>query len=238
MSAWRPDWPGPLPTSISSAAGRRQVEQFGGDEPVVDDDLRRAQEFGAPQGEQARVAGAGADQGHRHRRGLHGPRSAPPASSSRYRATARPSGGPVDPGRLVAQDDVAVGTGQHPVEPQARSAGCRRRRARRGPRPAACTHRPARPGRPARPPPPCARAASSMAARAPSGRRGRRSRHSTASAPWATWGSIVAGSSVSTPVPAGRLPSEPVERGRRPPPRRSRPRPPGTGGWPGCPAGR
>ena len=83
MSACRPDCPGPLPTSIRSAAGRCQVEQLAGDQAVVDDDLGRGQQLGAAPGEQAGVAGAGADQGDGHDSGRHGPRSPPPASSSR-----------------------------------------------------------------------------------------------------------------------------------------------------------
>ncbi len=67
------------------ALGRRggQVEEFGGDEPVVDDHLGGGQELGPPSGEQAGIAGAGAHQGDTHAEGRHGPRSPPPASSNR-----------------------------------------------------------------------------------------------------------------------------------------------------------
>ena len=95
MSACRPDWPGPLPTSIRSAAGRRQVEQLAGDQAVVDD--HRRPRPAAP----ARAGSAGPGRPGRRRPGRRSrlraataPRSPPPASSSRYRATARPSAGP------------------------------------------------------------------------------------------------------------------------------------------------
>ena len=67
------------------ALGRRggQIEEFRGDEPVVDHHLGGGQEFGPPSGEQAGIAGAGAHEGDAHAEGRHGPRSPPPASSNR-----------------------------------------------------------------------------------------------------------------------------------------------------------
>ena len=48
MSDWASEAPGTLPTSISSDARRGQVQQFSGDQPVVDHHIGSAQQLGTP----------------------------------------------------------------------------------------------------------------------------------------------------------------------------------------------
>ena len=100
----------------------------------------------------------------------------------------------------MAQHHVPVGPGHHARQDELRRN--RRRPARHGPRPGACTRRPVRPGTRARPPPRRRTAGSSIAPRdarvAASS-----ARHSIARAPWATWGTMVSGSRVSTSIPSG-----------------------------------
>src|SRR5207253_4930997 len=85
--------PGKLPHADALGVGRRQVEEGGHGEAVVDDDVGAAQHLGAPDGEEARIAGPGADQVHRHCSipASDNSRAPAPASSSRCRATARPT---------------------------------------------------------------------------------------------------------------------------------------------------
>ena len=77
---------GRLPDVDALRPGRRQFQEAGVRQPVVHDDVGAAQQLGAPDGQQARVAGPGPDQvdGHRGPRdaGVAPARSAPPAASS------------------------------------------------------------------------------------------------------------------------------------------------------------
>ena len=74
-------WPGPgaLPTLMRSAPRRRQVEQAGDREPVVDDDVGAAEHLGAPHGQQPGITGSGTHQVDGHRSSL----GSPPEAGSR-----------------------------------------------------------------------------------------------------------------------------------------------------------
>ncbi len=63
MTSWGTDGPpGVLPTSIEFRAGRRQLEQVGDRQPVVDDDVGGGEHLGAANGQQTRVTGSGTNE--------------------------------------------------------------------------------------------------------------------------------------------------------------------------------
>ena len=121
ISSWvRSTSPGALPAAMSSAPGRREVEQRRRRQPVVHDDVGAAEQLGAAHGEQPRVTRARAHEVDGH--------AAPPPSSelssSSQRppwsrssaATARPATTGSVSARVRAEHDVPVERGQQHLD--------------------------------------------------------------------------------------------------------------------------
>ncbi len=201
-----------LPHVDQLGTGRGQLQQLAGDEPVVDHHVGPSEQVGPTAGEQTGVARSGADQKDRHRGtpgatapppspdGSQSPSSRPPASSSRYRATSRPTAPGSSPTSAWRTTTTPSRRRHHPGQPQLGRAGTgppgvgpdrqRAPPAQLGQEGPLRGHQRVAPGRRRR------RASASRTA-------GSSTRHSTARAPWPTWGSTTSGSRTSTTMPSG-----------------------------------
>ena len=210
-------------------AGGRELEQRGRRQAVVHDDVGRAEQLGAADGEEPGVARARADEVDGHRGVVARGRAASVRrgrGARRRRASAAATG---LASRAVARSTTWPSAAASSASTTTSSPSTRGERAAREVAAAAELARGTRARR--RPPRARARRRSRRGARAS---RCRRSRHSTASAPCATWGSITDGSRSSV---ASAVASR-GGRARRPRPRSRRSRRRGRAGSGCCRAAR